>query len=170
MDALKSVNNVRILIWYKFSVNFTPSPDTRKNLRHVSWHCWSAADDCFAIVNRSNISYQLQMYFHLLLESEAPVDFAVSAYRCSHRSRKSSAPTTPEMSTTGRTLALKCQRIVKSIGRITVLSCNKLILQFSAAVCPPFMVTLINDPTATPTKCVPKLREMNNQRTKRRRL
>lgn len=41
----------------------------------------------------------------------------------------------------------------------TVLSCNKLILQFKKAVLPPCTVTLINDPMATSSKCVPKLKK-----------
>lgn len=49
--------------------------------------------------------------------------------------------------------------VVESLKKIssTVLSCNKLILQFKKAVLPPCTVTLINDPAATSSKCVPRL-------------
>jgi hypothetical protein len=47
---------------------------------------------------------------------------------------------------------------VEAFGpEFTVLSCNKLILQFKKAVLPSCMVTLINEPTAASSKCVPRL-------------
>lgn len=47
--------------------------------------------------------------------------------------------------------------VSKRLTVLTVLSCNKLILQFRKAVLPSCMVTLINEPTAASSKCVPRL-------------